>query len=221
MTTAPLVFLDTETDGLHPGRQAWDVAMIRREPNGTQHEIQFFVDINLETADPMGLAVGRFYERHPYGRFLAGTIPDFSFGIKEDGEFLRTRDAAETIARFTHGAHIVGSVPNFDTETLAALLRREHLTPAWHYHLIDVETLAIGWLYGQRVVGAEGGSWYGEYASGELVELPWKSDELSRTLGVAPPSDDERHTALGDARWAMRIYDRIIVPPELPADIAE
>ena len=27
--TAPIVFLDTETDGLHPGRRVWEVAMIR------------------------------------------------------------------------------------------------------------------------------------------------------------------------------------------------
>lgn len=36
---------------------------------------------------------------------------------------------------------------------------------------------------------------------------PWRSDDLSRTCGVEPPSDDERHTALGDARWALRWYD--------------
>lgn len=24
-----------------------------------------------------------------------------------------------------------------------------------------------------------------------------------------PPSDEDRHTALGDARWAKRIYERV------------
>lgn len=39
--------------------------------------------------------------------------------------------------------------------------------------------------------------------------LPWKSDNVSRVCGVEPPSEQERHTAMGDALWAMRLYDRI------------
>ena len=30
--STPLVFIDTETDGLHPGRKAWEIALIRRDP---------------------------------------------------------------------------------------------------------------------------------------------------------------------------------------------
>lgn len=41
------------------------------------------------------------------------------------------------------------------------------------------------------------------------IGLPWKSDDLSRACGVEPPTEDERHTALGDARWVMRLYDAI------------
>ena len=28
-------------------------------------------------------------------------------------------------------------------------------------------------------------------------------------LGVPPPAEDDRHTALGDAAWALAIYDHI------------
>ncbi|MFE3597570.1 hypothetical protein ACFXOH_22930, partial [Bacillus subtilis] len=203
--TTPVVFLDTETDGVHPGRKAYEVAMIRREPDGQQLETQFFVDIDLDTADPYGLKVGRFYERHPYGRYLAGTIPDFSFGYKDASEFLRPRDAAHEVARWTHGAHIIGLVPNFDTETLANLLRSQHLTHAWHYHLIDVASMAVGWLHG---AAAPVKAVMPESIREQLV-LPWKSDDLSRACGVEPPGVDERHTAMGDARWAMRWFDRI------------
>lgn len=198
----PIVFLDTETDGVHPGRKAWEVAMIRRDETG-EAEIEFFVDIDLETADPYGLNVGRFYERHPYGRYLAGTIPDFVFGIKDDGSFLRTRDAAHAVARFTHGATLVGIVPDFDTEVLANLLRAEHLTPAWHYHKQDAETLAAGYLYGG------GRSDMMPRDLREVLTLPWSSEEISRAIGVEPPTAEERHTAMGDARWAMRIYDQV------------
>lgn len=32
--------------------------------------------------------------------------------------------------------------------------------------------------------------------------------DLARAVGVEPPTD-ERHTAMGDARWAMAVYDAI------------
>jgi hypothetical protein len=100
---------------------------------------------------------------------------------------------------FQDQPHVVGAVPNFDTERLALLLRRHGYEPGWHYHLIDVENLAVGYAYGQAA------------GLGELeIGLPWDSDELSRLVGVEPPGEGELHTALGDARWAMRLYDAIV-----------
>ena len=40
------------------------------------------------------------------------------------------------------------------------------------------------------------------------MPLPWKSDDLSAALGIKV-SDEDRHTALGDARWARAIYDAV------------
>lgn len=200
----PIVFLDTETDGVHPGRKVYEVAMIRRDDTG-QREVQFFVDIDLSTADPFGLKVGGFYDRHPLGRGLSGLEPmpgAVDFKSQPDRPPVITKGAksqgvaASRVAQWTHGAHIVGAVPNFDTEVLGNLLRENGLTPAWHYHLVDVETLAVGWLHAQA-------------APARPFDFPWKSDDLSRMCGVEPPSDDERHTALGDARWAMRLFDAI------------
>lgn len=199
--SAPIVFLDTETDGVHPGRKVWEIAMIRRDEHG-EREIEFFLDINLATADPFGLKVGRFYERHPLGRTLSAASETdhaarapFTAGPDYDGAVLTHSAAALRIARWTHGAHIIGAVPNFDTEVLAAMLREHGLTPAWHYHLIDIEALMVGWLWAD--------------AESYDPALPWKSDELSRAVGVEPPTEEERHTAMGDARWAMRVYDAI------------
>lgn len=207
--SAPLVFLDTETDGIHPDRKVWEVAMIRREPDGKQAQTRFFVDIDLSTADPFGLKVGRFYDRHPLGRKLSAanigdrpTMAPVEPGLY-GGDMLNRNAAAMRVARWTHDAHIVGVVPNFDTETLAPLLREAGLTPAWHYHLIDVLALMVGYLDG----GGRTDAMPREVR--EVMALPWKSDELSRVLGVEPPSDERRHTAMGDADWAMRIYDRI------------
>lgn len=186
--TAPIAVIDCETDGVHPGRKPWEIAIIRREPDGTEIEWQAFVEIDLSAADPFGLRVGRFYERHPFGR-LVSTGDDGGVG-----DALYPTQAAINVAQLTHGAHIVGAVPNFDTETLAPLLRGHGLIPAWHYHLIDIEALAVGFLAGR----------------GEPVTPPWKSDDLSLALGVEPSPEDERHTALGDAKWAMRVYDAVM-----------
>lgn len=45
---------------------------------------------------------------------------------------------------------------------------------------------------------------------GMVPALPWRSDELSRLIGVEPPGEAERHTALGDARWAARAWDAVM-----------
>lgn len=206
----PIAFVDTETDGLHPDRKAWEVAVIRRDDTGAERTLHVMVQIDLATSDPFALRVGDFYGRHPLGRWLATMPPDKTnrglwdlppqpAASRSEHEYhevpyVAAAHAALLVARWTHGAHIVGAVPNFDTEVFDRMLRAAGVAPAHHHHLIDVEALAVGYLR----------------ARGEAVSLPWKSDDLSRAVGVEPPSDGYRHTALGDARWAMEIYDRIM-----------
>jgi len=201
----PICFVDTETDGVHPGRQPWEIALIRRDQYG-EHEVSFFVEIDLSTADTFGLKIGGFYDRHPLGRQIAGSGPLLDWGPsqpREGGsEYVTRYRAAQIVARATHGAHWVGAVPNFDTEVLAELLRGQELVPSWHYHLVDVEALAVGYAAGKGIG----------------IELPWKSDELMASIGVEPPTEAERHTALGDARWARRAYDAVIAKPIVLTD---
>lgn len=205
----PIVFVDTETDGVHPGRKPWEIAVIRRDDAG-ERTLHVMVQIDLDTADPFALKVGDFYGRHPLGRWLSSMPQDktgrglwdlppalvTAWAEYEYNEvpYVAPEHAALLVARWTHGAHVVGAVPNFDTEVFDRLLRAAGVAPAHHYHLIDVEALAVGYLR----------------ARGEKVSLPWKSDDLSRAVGVEPSGDGERHTALADARWAMAIYDRIM-----------
>ncbi|RBO87557.1 3'-5' exonuclease family protein [Nocardia puris] len=196
----PIVFLDTETTGLHADRRAWDIAMIRRDADGHQRELQMFVDVDLSSANLRSLHIGRFYDRHPlYNR--------------ADGQFYTESAAAYSVEEWTRGAHIVGAVPNFDTECLAAMLRRHRLCPAWHFHLIDVEALMVGYLHGQATVAERAPAVFGADPTAQLLRdhatVPWKSDDLSRAIGVEPPVEGERHTAMGDARWCMRIWDKI------------
>ena len=195
----PLCFIDTETTGVHPGRRVWEVAMIRRDADGERELVLQVDDVDLSNADPFGLRVGRFYDRHV----------NYS---DNDATAVVERHVAAEVEEWTRGAHLVGLVPSFDADSLDPMLRRHHLIPAWHYHVIDVEAMAIGYIAGVGARARDEALMRDDEPPAidwTKVAPPWKSDELSRACGVEPPTDDERHTALGDARWAMRWYDAL------------
>jgi hypothetical protein len=188
-----LVFVDTETTSLRPDRRAWEIALIVREPGKADVEHSWMIhteDLDLGNADPMSLAIGRFYDRHP-AMTREGADPWGSSAYYE-------QFALGEVERLTRGAHLVGAVPNFDADVLSARMRANGICPSWHYHLIDVEALMVGWLCSERDAMFPAG-----------IPLPWRSDELSRQCGVEPPGAEDRHTALGDARWARAIYDTV------------
>ena len=201
--SAPIAFVDCETTGLDPDQhQIWEVALIT--PDAREHVWQFPVD--EMTADPFALNIGRYWDRcWPAGirevsdldaiyeahseKSRRKNFPSQGRAIKPDADWCRHfRD-------LTAGLHLAGAVVSFDEERLRRLLHRNGVLHRWHYHLQDFETLIAGYLRGR-----------GE----QLPPLPWKSDELSRLIGVEPPSGGERHTALGDARWAKRCWDAVM-----------
>jgi DNA polymerase III epsilon subunit-like protein len=93
---------------------------------------------------------------------------------------------AREFSRLTAGAYLIGAVVSFDEQRLAKLLRANGACPGWNHHIIDVRALAAG------AVGAH---------------PPWHHDSIAAKLGVPPVPPAERHTALGDARMALNIYD--------------
>lgn len=164
-----VVYVDTETTGLDPDRhEVWDIALIRGD---TGEEIEWHVAPDLSVADPNALRLTGYYDRINH-RDWTWNSPEFP---------------AQSIARITAGKHIVGAVPSFDAIFLDRFLRRHGLAPAWHYHLIDVEALAAGYL-GMRP--------------------PWDSDEIAERLGIK--NLDGKHTAIGDARWAREVYEKVL-----------
>lgn len=99
------------------------------------------------------------------------------------------REFANQIARELRGCHIVGAVPSFDDAFLKRfMLANGQAASTWHYHLVDVEALVAGKLG---------------------IAPPWNSNELSLAIGV-DPEQFERHTALGDARWAKTLYEAVM-----------
>lgn len=172
-----LIALDTETTGLDPDTE--DVFEIAIVDIATDAEWEWHFQPRPEVVaamHPKAAEVNRYHERTGDPGWL-WDYPNALYDLRD----------------VLHGAHIVGAVPDFDTRHLTSLYKRHAMTPPfWHYHLIDVEAMAVGWLHGQ---------W-----NDPNITLPWRSDDLSRACGVEPPSDDERHTALGDARWVARWY---------------
>jgi hypothetical protein len=183
MPERALAFLDTETTGLHRGRRPWEIAIIRRSGSEQQrlHLCIDVCDLDLESANPVSLAVSGFHKRHPQARDRPLHFP----------RVYRAQEAAALVDSWTSDATMVAVVPRFDTQCLAELLGRHGLTPRWHPDLVDVVPLAV------VAVQAAGLDPEPDFAG------------LSRQCGVKPPSGAQRHTALGDARWAMRWYDRL------------
>jgi hypothetical protein len=175
-----IVFMDTETLGLDPEAPVWEFAAIRRTPEGAETEFHCFID------------------HYPLPWF--NQLPE-SFQLDYQARYVPSLaithwQAAEVVRNATSKAHVIGAVPSFDTTRLWKLL--EHASPGfssepWHYHLVDVENMVVGYLA----------------SKGQVLQPPWKSDELSRAVGVDPEQFD-RHTAMGDVLWVKAQYDAVM-----------
>lgn len=170
-----LAFVDLETTGLDPEvHEPWEVALktfVLDPEAGTLDRRDTYTAFpvhSLATASSDALRLTSYYDRVR----------------RDDTVFTATEEVAHEVAVRTAGHHLVGAVPSFDAAFLNRMLRDNGLAPAWHYHLMDVEAIAVG---------ATG--WRG----------PWKSDDLSKRLGV-DPERFPRHTAMGDVDWAVAMF---------------
>jgi DNA polymerase III epsilon subunit-like protein len=176
------VFIDTETTSLRPDRRAWEIGLVLRAEGKADDERTWFVeegDLDLGNADPFSLKIGRFYERHP--QYRTDVEPVWNDTTEEV-------EALSAVEVLTRGAILVGAVPNFDAEVLGCRMRHHGILPSWHYHLVDVETLAAG---------------------AKKLTPPWDFDAVLELYGLTYDEKD-RHTALGDARMARDLYDAIL-----------
>ncbi|WP_301119837.1 hypothetical protein [Mycolicibacterium fortuitum] len=207
-----IVFLDTECLGLDHDAPVWEFAAIRRtaiDDGAGWREDRLHIFIEHEPEPWLSEMPEPFAKDYRERYNLVDDIPVFT-------EY----DAAEAIVDFLHAGgplgddpqpHIFGAVPDFDTTRLTRLLVRNgfagvtrdariilqeqgmpHRLP-WHYHLTDIENVAVGYLA----------------ARGKLMAPPWKSDDLSRAIGINP-EDFDRHTAMGDVLWVRAQWDAII-----------
>lgn len=180
---APLAFIDIETTGLNRELcEVWEVAIITADPypDGSGYkETEHLWQPEIKhfyTAEETALRLTHFYERNE------------QFKARDKDDLWRPEKNNATIAHefttLTAGRTLVGAVPNFDSEYMAKFIRAQGFVPSWHYHLVDVEALMAGKLG---------------------IAPPWKSTDLAEQLGVTI-TDEDRHTAMGDTRWARNCY---------------
>ena len=206
-----VAFCDTETTGLHPtAHHVWEVGLIL--PDGEEH--RWFLPVDLGGADPFALDIGQYHRRHPNGYAYEPPTTPASWDFDDHG-LVPTKQFAHDFARLTFGVHLAGAVVSFDDRRLSDLLRREGHEPRWHYHVICCETLAAGWLAGyaagltEKAVGAADLPTATIRLCLDAASPPWDSSDLSKAVGVN--SDDfEKHTALGDCRWAKAVYQAVL-----------
>jgi hypothetical protein len=220
MSTHDVIYVDTETTGLDPDRHPiWEVGVIywdhtyrimvtHREAGrtvpvanvGRWMRSRWLLPVNLQTADARALDIGHFHERHPQGYRFERTPHDSAWEHNVTSPEVFARE----FAALSWGKHIAGAVPSFDEERLRGMIRGYSHVPGWHYHIITVEVLALGYLRG-LTVGREQDDHEAFYR-----KLPWSSHDMSRAVGIEPPTKEDEHTAIGDATWVRRLHWKIM-----------
>lgn len=148
----PITIVDTETTGLRPpymegGRRIAELACIVLLPDGARMTISNFIDwddVDTTGVPPdeleQALNVWQARQRHP-DLAPAGTVTR--------DNLISGKEAAQAVLDLTTGAHWVGAVPNFDTESITHLLWSYGMWPyadPWDYHLGDAPTFVAGLL---------------------------------------------------------------------------
>jgi hypothetical protein len=178
-----LVFLDIECLGIEIGCPVWEFAAIRTNRAG---DILATEHMFIRHGDPEPWLL----------KLPASFVADYRKRY-DPAAALTPGWAVPRIAVIAQGAKLVGSNPSFDMAHLEPMLRRHGYEPPWHYHGVDIPSMAQGYLA----------------AHGRLAEQDdWRSDALSRVIGIEP-DDYDRHTAMGDVRWTLAQWLRMTGQP--------
>lgn len=194
-----VAFVDIETTGLDPEYDAiWEIAVIVDDQPVVWQ--QMLSDREIDNVHPDAARITGFYDRY-------------------DAETALTPiRSIRRLINLVGDRHMVGACPWFDSERLHRMILRDRtgqLTRGlpWHYHLIDVENLAVGYLL------SAASKFQSEVAPDAAIhfELPWKSRDLAAALGIdqdkLKSEWGEAHTALADAAWARAMFEAVVGEP--------
>ena len=122
----PLISVDTETTGTDARvHEVWELAAVRRDPNGTESEFSCQLSINLSQADPKALEIGGWDER-----YLPGLV-------------VPKREAITNLIEFADDGVLAGLNISFDVNFLSRLIP-VGLEAGWHYSPLDIKSFAAG-----------------------------------------------------------------------------
>lgn len=173
-----IAIIDTETLGLDPLiHPIWELAVIT---GGEEYHWFIRVDgVDGEFADPVALDLNGFDERYDE----AAAVPDYKL--------------VPELAELLDGKAIVGANPHFDLTRLTPWFDRVRRGVPWHYRPICIESVLYGVNLGYVL----------DSGVGLDVDVPWRALDLyERVTGLTQP-DEDRHTALGDARFVQQLWD--------------
>lgn len=183
------VAVDLETSGLDPyEHEIIEVGLVIEKPRlgGAMHDSLLIEEFTFSLPFDEARASEKALEINGWGK-------------REFPKLWGPARAIGFLQEALRGVHLVGKNPHFDAEFLRHLFHRWGEKPSWHHRLVDVGSLA--WGVDQqscRSTGFEG------------TNAPPTTEGVEFILGVHR-KPDERHTALGDARWAYRAF-RSVVP---------
>lgn len=207
--------IDVESTGLYPeaGHEPWEIGLIARdETDGTSREREYLWRIkpDLTNADPQALRIGGFYER-TNGMLVDPVEHAANLAVKDaEPVWSDPSEVASELAFQLDNSIVIGANPGFDKDFIRPFLRQHGQAYTAHYRPICVTTFAAGYLFGKSAATSH-------IASGgidlafvpEALDPPWSSNAISVEVGVNP-QDYERHSALGDCRWALAQLDAVI-----------
>ena len=173
-----IAIIDTETLGLDPLiHPIWELAVIT---GGEEYHWFIRVDgVDGEFADPVALDLNGFDERYDE----AAAVPDYKL--------------VPELAELLDGKAIVGANPHFDLTRLTPWFARMGRDVPWHYRPVCIESVLYGVNLGYLLAESNGSS----------VDVPWRALDLyERVTGLTQP-DEDRHTALGDARFVRQLWE--------------
>ncbi len=217
-----IVFGDTEFTTLYDNtRELWEGALIIRDPGGPDFEFVWQVRPDLTFASPDSLRIGGYYRRNRL--IAAGVGAGLIIACGEQWPELKPDETPESgrcttgaaiavqVAAALDGVTLVAAVADADKLALGRWLADNQQILTGHYRLKCIETLAQGYLLGQRAAWAASGPDPVGENPWPVFEPPYDPNPMYELLGV-PPLGAKAHNALYDARQVRDAWDAIHGP---------
>lgn len=178
-----LMSVDVETTQLAAkAGTVWEVGVVEAK-TGAWMWAEF--PVSLIHAEPGALMVSDYYDRASLETHEGIALcAEGSAELKWEQAAIRRiplKDAWRVFAGVLANATLLGASVHFDAEHLTAELRAYALQPAWSHRVLDLGSF---------------------YAAWKGMDRPASSKTM-----VEDVPNDSQHTALGDAKWNVEVYN--------------